>query len=226
MSNEEKRKIVTPGETLVKGEEYLPGDNAERDGEEIIANRYGLLDIQDKLVKVIPLSGVYMPRRGNTIIGQVAGLTFNGWLIDYGGAGNGFLPVSEIPQYVGKGELKEHFDFGDVLVAKVSDASGKSLDLTVKGRGLGKLDEGMLIKINPHKVPRVIGREGSMVKLIKEATGCNIVVGQNGWVWIRGDSIDDEVKTDKIIRFICNHSFISGLTERVEEYIGELNGKE
>jgi exosome complex component RRP4 len=63
--------------------------------------------------------------------------------------------------------------------------------LTLKSKGLGVLEDGRIIKINPHKVPRVIGKEGSMVSLIKSETGCEITVGQNGAIWIQGEKIEN-----------------------------------
>ena len=34
--NKEERQIVVPGEVVVKGNEFLPGDGAYRDGEEMV----------------------------------------------------------------------------------------------------------------------------------------------------------------------------------------------
>ena len=219
MAENTSRKIVVPGESIVKGEEFLPGDGVRREGEEIIANRFGLADISDKFVKVIALSGVYHPRRGNSIVGEIVDITFNGWLVDFGGAQNAFLSLTEVPKYINKGELREYLDFGDVICAKVWNTGGRGIDLSLKMRGFGKLNGGMIVKINPNKVPRVIGKEGSMVNIIKDATECDITVGQNGRVWIKGETIDNELKTKKIIEFVCENATIRGLTEKVEEFI-------
>ncbi len=218
----EERKIVVPGETIISGEEFLPGDGTRREENDIVASRFGLADVSDKLIRIIPLSGVYAPRRGNTIIGEIIDITFNGWIVDFGGSVNGFLPVAEVPRYINKGELREFLDFGDVIVAKVMGDGGRSLDLSIKLRGYGVLEEGMILKVNPNKVPRVIGKEGSMVNLIKSATNVEITVGQNGWIWVRGDKIDNEIKTKKIIEFICENSFIEGLTDKVGKFVEEL----
>lgn len=218
----EERTITVPGETIVSGEEYLPGDGVRREAEDLVAERYGIVDFSDKLVKVIPLSGAYFPRRGNTIIGEVIDVTFNGWIIDFGGAQNAFLPVSEVPKYINKNELREHFDFGDAIVCKVWDVKGRGVDVSVKMRGYGKIEGGMLMKVNPQKVPRVIGKEGSMVKLIKDATGCEITIGQNGLIWVKGNDVDSELKTKKIIEFICENSVAHGLNEKVEEFVKNL----
>ena len=218
----EERKIIVPGETIVKGEEYLPGDGTMRDNEEIVAVKFGLADISDKLVRVIPLSGVYFPRRGNTIIGEVIDINDNGWVIDFGGSRTAFLSISEYPSYVNRDELQDIFDFGDMVLAKVVNIKSRGIDLTVKMRGLGKLKEGMIIKINPYKVPRVIGKEGSMISIIKTQTNCDIIVGQNGYVWIKGQTIEDELDAKKSIKFICDNSYKDGLTDKIQEFIKKL----
>jgi exosome complex component RRP4 len=222
---ESNRKIITPGETIVKGEEFLPGDGARREKEDIVACRYGLTDISEKLVRVIPLSGVYIPRRGNVIIGEVIDITFNGWLIDFGGSANGFLSIMECPRFINKDELQETFDFGDLMVAEVTGVKAKGIDLTVRIRGLGKLEGGSIIRINPNKVPRVIGKEGSMVNIIKDASNCEVTVGQNGLIWVSAKEIENEIKAKKIIDFICENSYTEGLTDKVKEFADKLGGE-
>jgi exosome complex component RRP4 len=217
-----KRQIVVPGETVVSGNEFLPGDGAYRDGADVVANRYGIANVSDKHVRVVPVSGAYYPRRGNTIIGTIVDITFNGWLIDFGGAQNAFLPVSEVPRYVNKNEMAEFLNFGESVIVKVWDVKSRGVDASMKMRGFGKIEGGMIISVGPNQVPRIIGREGSMVKMIKEATGCDITVGQNGKVWISGKNTDMEVKARKIIEFISDNVLIAGLTEKVEEMIKEM----
>lgn len=218
----EIKKIVVPGEKIVEGNNFLPSDGAYRDREFVIAKRFGIVDINERYVRVIPVSGTYFPRRGNTIIGTITDITMRGWVIDIGGVNSGFLPVSEVPRYINKNELKEFLDYGDTIVAKIWDINGRGIDLSIKQRGFGKIEGGMLMKINPNKVPRVIGKEGSMVKLIRTATKCNLTVGQNGIIWIDGNSIDNEIKTREIIAFVVENSTTSGLTEKVEGYIKKL----
>ncbi len=218
----EKRQIVIPGETIVSGNEYLPGDGAYRDGEEVVSSRYGISNIFEKHVRVVPVSGAYYPRRGNTIIGTIVDITFNGWLIDFGGAQNSFLPVSEVSRYVNKNEMREFLDFGETVIVKVWDVKSRGVDVSMKMRGFGKIEGGLIISVGPNKVPRVIGKDGSMIKIIKNATGCDVTVGQNGKIWISGKNNDSEIATKKIIEFIVGNAVISGLTEKVEAFIKEL----
>jgi len=203
----------------------LPGDGTEKQGNNIIALKFGLAEEQDRLVKVIPLSGVYIPRRGNVVIGRVTNVTFNGWCIDIDTSENSFLPLAEVPRFINKNELEEMMDIGDMVVAKIWNIGGRGIDLSINSRGLGKIDEGLVIKVNPHKVPRIIGKEGSMINLIKEKTKCEITVGQNGFIWIQGKKIEEEILSKNAINFICEKSFVSGLTEEVENWFAENGGE-
>tara|TARA_B100001971_G_scaffold208303_1_gene229945 strand:+ start:1624 stop:2286 length:663 start_codon:yes stop_codon:yes gene_type:complete len=213
-----ERKIVIPGEIIVSGDKYLPGEGTEKKDNDIIAIIYGLSEETRGLVKVIPLSGVYHPRRGNVVIGKVENVTFNGWVIDITAPNNAFLSLTEVPRYINKDGLEEVMDIGDMVVAKIWNINKRGIDLSIKSRGFGKIEEGMIIKINPNKVPRVIGKEGSMVNLIKNETGCNITVGQNGLIWISGDKIENELLAKKAVIFVTEKSFIEGLTDKLKEW--------
>lgn len=158
-----------------------------------------------------------MPRAGNVVIGRVMDVSFNGWIMSIDAPYQSFLPVSEYPRFI-KGDLREFYDIGDMIVCKVNAVKAKGVDLTLKGMGLGKLENGMIININSNKVPRVIGREGSMIKLIKDKTGCEIVVGQNGIVWISGQDIESELKAKEAILFVTGKSLVEGLTDKVQAY--------
>ncbi len=214
-----KRKLVVPGEVIAEGEDYLPGDGARREKKEIIASKFGLAEESGRIIKVIPLSGVYIPRRRNIIIGKVMDVTFNGWVIDINAPYQSFLPLMESPRFVSKENITDYMDIGDMVCAMVDSIKRKGVDLTTKtSRGLGKLEDGMIISINSNKVPRIIGREGSMIGMIKDETGCNITVGQNGIIWIKGNSVDDELFAKDAIMFIASKSFVEGLTEKVKEW--------
>ena len=225
MTEQNNRQVVIPGEVIVKGDDFLPGDGTEKTENGIIALRFGLSEEVNKLVKVIPLSGIYNPRRGNIVIGKVENINFNGWILDINAPENAFLSVAEIPRYVNNDALDEVMDIGDMVVAKIWNMNKRGIDLSLKSRELGKIDEGIIVKVNPNKVPRIIGKEGSMINLIKNNTGCNITVGQNGFVWIKGDNIDGELFAKKAILFIAENSYISGLTDAVEKWFGENGGK-
>ena len=217
----EERQLVIPGEVIVKSDEVLPGENTRKENGEIIALRYGLSEVSENIAKVIPVSGVYSARRGNVVIGEVVGLTSAGWLVDIGTAENAFLSIMEVPRYVDKNALHEVMDIGDAVIAKIWNIGGRGIDLSVKMRGFGKLYEGMIFSVNPYKIPRIIGKEGSMINLIKDATGCNISVGQNGLIWIKGDTIDKELFAKKAISYVEANATKEGLTDNVTKWLSE-----
>src|SRR4030042_470971 len=219
------RKVVIPGEVIFEGDDYLPGEGTEKRGKEIVAVRFGLAEESKNLVKVIPLSGVYIPRRGNVVIGKVENVTFNGWVIDINTAEGAFLSLMEVPRYVNKDELREVMDIGDMVIAKIYSINKRGIDLTVKLKGLGKLEAGLIISINSNKVPRVIGREGSMISLIKDETNCRITVGQNGLIWISGNKVEDELFAKKAILYVTENSSSSGLTDEMKKWFEENKEK-
>jgi len=215
----QERKLVIPGETIVSGDDYLPGDFTRKEGNDIVASRYGLSEVNGRVVKIIPVSGVFEPRRGNNVIGRIEDINFSGWSINIGGPYSAFLPLAECPRFINKNNIAEFGDIGDVMSLKIFAVKKGGVDLTLKSRGLGKLEDGRLIKINPHKVPRIIGREGSMINLIKNETHTEINVGQNGFVWLKGD-FEGEKKAEDAINLIVKEAANDGLTEKVEKFLG------
>jgi exosome complex component RRP4 len=117
--------------------------------------------------------------------------------------------------------MDQFLNIGDMIAAKIWSTNGRSIDLAMKGRGLGKLEGGFAFRINPSRVPRVIGKEGSMIGLIKEHTGCNVTIGQNGWVWIKGNDMNSEIKARGAIEFIADKVYVNGLTEKMEAWFNE-----
>jgi len=217
----QSRTIVVPGEVVATGEDFLAGEGARREGNEVIASRYGLSEKVGRVVKIIPFSGAFIPRRNNVIVGIVSDIVHSGWIVDIDYAQNGFLPLMESPRFVNKNEMDQFLAIGDVVAAKIWNVSPKGIDLAMKGKGLGKLEGGFTFRVNPSRVPRIIGREGSMINLIKDNTGCNVTIGQNGWIWVRGNDIDAELKARKAIEFIAEKVLVSGLTEKVERWFSE-----
>jgi exosome complex component RRP4 len=128
----------------------------------------------------------------------------------------------ECPRFIKRNNIDEFAGIGDIMAVKIAGVKKGGIDLTLKFRGLGVLEDGRLIKINPHKVPRVIGKEGSMINLIKDSTKTEINVGQNGYIWIKGD-LAGENKAEEAIQLIVRESISSGLTEKIEKFLG---GKE
>jgi len=215
------KEVVVPGEEIATGMDYLPAEGTFREGETIIASRLGLVNVQGRLIKLIPLSGKYLPKRDDVIIGKVVDVTLNGWIFEINSAYSAMLGLKDATsEFIRRGaDLTKYFTFGDYLVTRIFNVTSQNLvDLTLKGPGLRKLGDGMIIIVKPNKVPRIIGKAGSMVSMIKDYTQCQIIVGQNGVVWIKGEP-ENEIISIEVIRKIEAEAHISGLTERIKDFL-------
>jgi exosome complex component RRP4 len=217
-----ERTIVIPGEVVAEGMDNLPGENTYRENDKIYAKVLGLKNISNRVVKITPLAGPYIPKAGDKIIGKIIDVTMSGWRVETGTAYTAMLMVRDATmRFVKKEEdLTKIYQIGDYIVVKIINVTSQRLiDLTMKGPGLHKVAGGRLVEINSQKVPRVIGKQGSMITLIKEKTGCQITVGQNGRVWIKGTP-EGEFKAERAIALIAEKSHQDGLTEKVSTFLG------
>ena len=216
------KDIVIPGQLLATGMDYLPASGTFRDADKIVSNLIGIASINGRLIKIIPLTGPYVPRRDDVVIGKVVDIGFSGWRIDIGWAYEANLSVKDaVQEFVERGsDLTQFYNYGDYVMSRITNVAGsKIIDLGMRGPGLRKLTDGRIIKIIPAKVPRLIGKQGSMITMIKENTNSKILVGQNGLVWLSGVTPEDELKAIEAIKIIDEQSQSDGLTEKIEKFL-------
>ena len=225
----EPKQIVTPGDLLAEGE-YLAGENTYVENKKIYSSRLGLVEYDNKKVNVVALKAFYIPRIGDLVIGTVTEVGFNGWTIDINAPYMAFLRPSDVlsrPFKPQKDELSQVLNVGDLVVAKIiSYDRSHDPQLTVAEPGLGKITRGQILKITPTKIPRVIGKKGSMITMIKDETGCQIILGLNGVVLITGKTLEDEQAALVAIRKIEEESHTSGLTDRITQMLKKNKPKE
>ena len=218
----EKKQLVTPGDLLAEGD-YVSGDSTYKENTKIYACRLGLVDYDGKRVQVFALKAFYNPVPGDTVIGKVVETTPGGWVIDIKAPHLARLRASEVVERSFKPEttdLPSIFDVGDLIIANVVEYDRtRDPQLSVREPGLGKIMRGQLVEVTPTKIPRIIGRQGSMVGMIKRETGCQLTIGQNGLVLLTGRSYDDERIAVMALRKIEKESHTSGLTDKVTEMI-------
>lgn len=225
----EKKQLVTPGELLAEGD-YLAGNNAYSEENKIYASRIGLADCENKKVNVVALRSLYFPKVGDIVIGTVTEVGFSGWNIDIKAPYTALLRASDVlsrPFKPQNDELSQVLNQGDLIVAKIASYD-RSHDpqLTVGEPGLGKITRGQIIKVTPSKIPRVIGRKGSMISTIKQETNCQIILGLNGVILVTGKNSDDEELAMAAIQKIENESHTSGLTDRIAQFLKEEKEKQ
>jgi len=224
----EKKQLVTPGEMLAEGD-YLAGSNTYAENSKIYASRIGLADCNNKQVNVVALRSFYFPKVGDVVIGTVLEVGFNGWTVDIKAPYTALLRASDVlsrPFKPQNDELSQVLNGGDLIVAKIASYD-RSHDpqLTVGEPGLGKITRGQIIKVTPSKIPRVIGKKGSMISMIKQETGCQIILGLNGVILVTGKKPDDEDLAMAAIQKIENESHTSGLTDRITQFLKEEKEK-
>jgi len=217
------RAIVIPGEIIAEGIEFLPSGKAYREGDTIYASTIGMVSVKGHVVKVIPLAGRYMPKRNDIVIGKIAAVLNGGWAVDVNSPYPADLPLAEgTAEFIPRGaDLTRFYDVGDYIFCEVTHVTEtKFVKLTASKRPYRRLRGGILIEVSPVKVPRIIGKQGSMVKMVKDATGCDIVVGQNGWIWIKGTP-EKEALVEIIIKKIEEEAHTKGLTDKIKNMLEE-----
>lgn len=216
------KDIVVPGDVLAEGIDYLPAGGAFREQQNIISSQLGIVSISERLVRVIALAGRYVPKRGDNVIGKVSTVAANNWFVNVGYANEAMLGLKEaVAEFVPRGvDLTQYFRAGDYLLCKIINVTRQKLiDVSMKGPGLRKLGPGRLIEVTPAKVPRMIGKAGSMINIIKDLTGCRVTIGQNGIVWINGNNAESEDLAIKALKMIEENSHKTGLTDEVKKFL-------
>ena len=216
---QEKREIVIPSQLLGDVKQKKAGKGTFIENGKIYSEILGVLSDNSKYINVIPLKGRYDPIEKDFVIGIVQEAMQSSWLVDINAAYPALLHVNEVPWDVDFGETEKYLNYGDSIMAKVLQVDQeKKLQVTLKDRNLYKLKGGFIMNVEPSKVPRIIGKKGSMISLLKKYTKCRIFVGQNGRIWIDGDK-DGINKVINTIKRIENESLSFGLTNKIEELL-------
>lgn len=217
----EERSIVVPGDLIYEGR-IRTGDNTYRDGGNVYATKVGLVNYSKDRVSVIALEGGYTPLVGDLVVGTVTDIELGQWLVNIDGPMDAILTVNEAidKPFRTNMDMTRILDVGDLVVGKIVDLDrNRTPILSILGRDLGRVHEGFIIRITPSKIPRLIGKKGSMINMILRETRCNVSIGQNGRILINGRSRADEEIVEKVVRKIEAEAHTSGLTNRIQEYL-------
>ena len=219
---ESKRKYVIPGDVVTSGP-FRPEQNTILEGNKIISTTIGISEIYDDSVRVIPLTGKYIPKINDLVIGKVISHTSLSWELDINSCYVGFLPAQDVfgrDFSAHADELTSKLKSGDLVAARIANFDRTRDPLvTISDRDLGKIDSGDLVKISPSKVPRLIGKRGSMIQTIEEATTAAITIGQNGWVVLSCESPEGLLKAKKAIQMVNEQAHVANLTDQVKEML-------
>ncbi len=192
------KKIVVPGDLVSDKAEKLEGCVVE-DGKTYATTIAAVSDTH-----FIPLKGQYTPTPGDYIVGIVNEERFSGYVVELNSPYEGQLSARE---------TREEFSVGDVVTAKIMSVNEVHEPVLAEPR---KLWGGEIIEVEPVKVPRIIGRNASMLELIKGATKTDVFVGKNGRIYLKGGNTATAILA---ILKIARESHTSGLTDRMATYL-------
>ena len=223
-----KKRFVLPGDVLTTAPLRLER-NVVLEGKKIISTTIGLSSVFNDSVKVIPLTGVYIPRIDDLVVGIIKTISGNSWFADINSCYQGMLLGQDVfgrGSYPTLNDMKERLGKSDLIFAKIVnyDRTREPL-ISINGQNLGKIDDGELIKISPAKVPRLIGKHGSMIQSIEESTGASITIGQNGWVVVSCEKTNGLLKAIMAIRMVEEQAHVVDLTDKVKKML-QSNGVE
>ena len=198
-----KKKIVIPGD-LVTEERKKLGQHVFIENGKVYADVLGISYPDSSVAYVVPLQGKYIPQGDDLVVGIVSRETVRGYMVSINSIYDSYIPSDAV-----RDKLKR----GSVVSAKVGNVNelneAELFDVRV-------FYGGEIISVSPTKVPRIIGKSGSMLSVLKEGTGCNLLVGRNGWVWIKDG---DTSLLNDAISLIQAEAHLDNLTVKVEEFL-------
>ena len=223
---ESKKRYVLPGDVITTAPLRLHG-NVVLEGKRILSTAIGLSDVSYDSVRVIPLSGIYLPKVDDLVIGLIKYIHGNSWFADINSCYEGMLLAKDV---FGRGsnatldEMKASLDKSDLILARIanSDRTREPL-LSISGQNLGKIDSGELVKISPTKIPRLIGKHGSMIQTIEASTNATITIGQNGLIVLKCDDSTDLKKAVESIKMMNEALHNTNLEQKIQNILDGKN---
>ncbi|AFZ70202.1 RNA-binding protein Rrp4 (containing S1 domain and KH domain) [Caldisphaera lagunensis DSM 15908] len=219
------RKVLVPGEKIegtINISDYYIYDYKNEKRVAII----GVVDYKQEGISYSPLNGIYIPKEGDIVIGLVTSHGVANWFVDINSPYQAILSVQDFFGTKQSSQFPEdpfkYLQVGEYIKAKIAafDRIRNPL-LTVQDKGLGKIAEGIVVSVHPTRVPRIIGKKGSMIEMLKNETGCEFFVAVNGMINIKCQNEQLESIASNAIKIIETQAHISGLTERVKKFIEE-----
>ena len=200
-----ERKIVVPGEQIADTAVRIPGGYA-KDGK-TYATLVGFLD---ETGKYIPLESNYKPMMGDVVVGMITDARHAGYSVDLLLPQEGFIPARTI---------RISLQLGDFVVAKIRKIERGG---TAEVGEVRRLPAGKIVEFPSSKIPRLIGKKSSMLDILRNNSGGDVVVGNNGYVWISEKcNIPLLLRALEMIRAKAHKP---GLTDTMTKFFAENKG--
>jgi exosome complex component RRP4 len=198
----DEKKIVIPGDFLTDQVKKL-GSNVVLENGKIYSTVVGILSQREDSISVIPLNGAYTPSQGDGIVAVVKDEVLNGYILEYNSFDDSFLTKNSINKTLSKGTI--------IFLRVKNIADNGSLEFD----NINILPKGRIFQTSPVKVPRLIGKNESMLSLFKQYLKSNIVIGKNGWIWHDSENVS---LANKAFSLVVDNSQMSNLTNSMKEF--------
>ncbi len=194
------KQIVLPGEKVDSRDRH----NIYVEHSTTYSKVMGLYDKQNN--SIIPLEGTYVPHVGDNIVGIIESEKNGVYELDIQHFDRCLL-ISD--------RHDELIENGEVISATIRDIENKRTIIVEMPR---RLRGGVLIQVKPTKIPRIIGRNDTMAKMISTYTGTHIVIGMNGLIWLDGGDVPHAIEA--LLR-VEREAHVEGLTNRIKLMLEE-----
>ncbi|MGB9732855.1 MAG: KH domain-containing protein [Candidatus Micrarchaeia archaeon] len=193
-------EIVVPGDMILDKPMHM--ENTFIEDNKTYSAVLGMFDKEKKIL--IPLEGLWYPKHGELVVGIIVEERLSSYVVDLNAPYKGIL----VAKYV-----RDKLSVGDIIEATVKELDETKTVVLMREK---KLYGGKIIDVKPSKVPRIIGKNNTMIKQLTEGTKSTIIVGMNGRIWIKGGDVS---LTTKAILRIQEEAHTSGLTDRIREML-------
>jgi len=201
------KRIVVPGE-LVTDQRKKAGEHVFASDGKFYSDVVGITSNDSLIASVVPLKGFYVPKMDDVVIGLVVNELFSGFLVDI----NSFQLA-----FMSKERIREPLKRGSVVSGRITRVNELNEAEVSDPR---VFYGGEIFSISPTKIPRVIGKNASMLDNLRRGTNCNFIVGRNGRIWAKGKSVD---LLFKAIQKIEEEAHTSNLTNKIADFLAKEN---
>lgn len=202
------REIVIPGEHLGNNP-HMMGQNVYVLDGNVYASVLGIKNERENEISVVPLKGKYTPMENDTIVGVVKSEKFSGYEVEI----NSFYS-----SYVSKKELRDPLKVGTIVTCKIMKVN----ELNEADIGFVRpMHDGEIVMVTPARVPRIIGKNNSMLNVVKNGTGSTVFVGKNGMVFISSGNVE---LAKEVLHRIDENAHVENLTLDTQKFLAVKTG--
>ena len=203
IDNDEKDKIVLPGETIAETSNgFMAGRGTYELNGHIISSVLGKVANISKLVTVNPKKFPYNPEVGDVIIGRILSVDKKSWKVNLYAQREGILNLTAINLPQGEQrirteedqmQMRVYFKENDLFSGEIQQINQNGL-IHIQTRNLkyGKLKNGILVKVNHSLIKK---KKHQFLELVDDI---KVILAMNGCIWVYYSSIkvQDEYFTD------------------------------